>query len=131
MRVLILRIFVLPGADCWVKEPSACLYRRTKFCIFTIPILAYGPKQVQNIIQGIVLPEQPDSCVANSNLFLTTLLTSTMVKKILEGERLIKEREEQALRSIAVSVIANKTSPSSLKTVHPFRPLLSSKMRKP
>lgn len=57
--------------------------------------------KLQNIIQGNVIQEQPDSCAAIRNHLCSSFPTSTTVKTDFEGKRLIKEKQVEFLQQLA------------------------------
>ncbi len=59
--------------------------------------------KLQNIIQGIVIQEQPDSCTAIRNHLCASYPTSTTVKKDFESKQLIKEEQVRFLKALADS----------------------------
>jgi hypothetical protein len=60
-------------------------------------------RQLQNIIQGAVIQEQPDSCATIRNHLCGSFPTSTTVKKEFESKRLIKEEQVKFLKELADS----------------------------
>jgi hypothetical protein len=57
--------------------------------------------KLENIIQGAVIQEQPDSCTAIRNQLCSGYPTSTTVKRDFESKRLIKEEQVRFLQKIA------------------------------
>ena len=59
--------------------------------------------KLQNIVQGTIIQEQPDSCTAIRNQLCASFPTSTTVKKDFESKQLIKEKQVSFLRQLAIS----------------------------
>lgn len=57
--------------------------------------------KLQNIIQGTVIQEQPDSCTTIRNHLCASFPTSTTVKKDFESKRLLKEEQVRFLKALA------------------------------
>jgi hypothetical protein len=58
-------------------------------------------RQLQNIIQGNVIKEQPDSCTTIRNHLCASFPTSTTVKEGFESKSLIKEEQIRFLKAFA------------------------------
>lgn len=59
--------------------------------------------KLQDIIQGTVIQEQPDSCTSIRNYLCRSFPTSTTVKKEFESKRLLKEEQIRFLKELATS----------------------------
>jgi hypothetical protein len=58
--------------------------------------------KLENIVKGIVIEEQGDSCTTIRNFLCTSFRTSTTVKKDFEGKSIIKEKQVEFLKQLAV-----------------------------
>lgn len=56
--------------------------------------------KLENIINGIVIEEQGDTCTTIRNLLCTSFSTSTTVKKDFEGKSIIKEKQVEFLKQL-------------------------------
>ena len=54
-------------------------------------------KRLENIVNGIVIEEQADSCTAIRNLLCASFSTSRTVKKDFESQAIIKKEQAQEL----------------------------------
>jgi hypothetical protein len=59
--------------------------------------------KLENIVQGVVIQEQPDTCAAIRNYLCTSYPTSTTVKVDFESKRLLKEEQVKFLQKLAVT----------------------------
>jgi hypothetical protein len=59
--------------------------------------------KLENIIQGVVIQEQSDSCAAIRNYLCTSYPTSTTVKVDFESKRLLKEEQVKFLQELAIA----------------------------
>ena len=58
-------------------------------------------KKLENIVNGLVIEEQADSCTTIRNLLCTSFSTSRTVKKDFEGQSIIKEKQVTFLKALA------------------------------
>jgi hypothetical protein len=57
--------------------------------------------KLENIVNGIVIEEQGNTCTTVRNLLCTSFRTSTTVKKDFEGKSIIKEKQVEFLKQLA------------------------------
>jgi hypothetical protein len=58
-------------------------------------------KKLEDIVGGIGINEQADTCTAIRNLLCSSFTTSTTVKKDFEGQAIIKEKQVKFLKDLA------------------------------
>ena len=58
--------------------------------------------KLENIANGIVIEEQGDSCTTIRNLLCASFRTSTTVKKDFESKSIIKEKQVEFLKQLAI-----------------------------
>ena len=58
-------------------------------------------KKLENIVGGIVIKEQDDTCATIRNLLCTSFSTSTSVKKDFESKSIVKEKQVEFLKRLA------------------------------
>jgi len=59
--------------------------------------------KLENIIQGVVIQKQPDTCAAIRNYLCTSYPTSTTVKVDFESKSLLKEEQVKFLQKLAIT----------------------------
>ena len=57
--------------------------------------------KLENIVNGIVIAEQDDSCATIRNILCTSFSTSTTVKKDFESKSIAKEKQVEYLKQLA------------------------------
>lgn len=57
--------------------------------------------KLENIVNGIVIEEQGDSCTTIRNILCSSFSTSTTVKKDFEGKSVIKEKQVEFLKQLS------------------------------
>ncbi len=57
--------------------------------------------KLENIIEGVVIEEQGDTCTTVRNLLCASFTTSTTVKKDFEGKSIVKEKQVEFLKHLA------------------------------
>jgi hypothetical protein len=58
-------------------------------------------RKLEDIIRGVVIKEQSDTCTAIRNNLCSSFSTSTTVKKDFEGKSIIKKEQERFLQQLA------------------------------
>ena len=58
--------------------------------------------KLENIVNGIVIEEQGDTCTTIRNHLCASFRTSTTVKKDFEGKSIIKEKQVEFLKQLAI-----------------------------
>jgi hypothetical protein len=58
--------------------------------------------KLENIVKGVVIEEHGDTCTTIRNLLCTSFRTSTTVKKDFEGKSIIKEKQVEFLKQLAL-----------------------------
>lgn len=71
------------------------------FIIFTQMLSDDKRKKLENIVRGIVIKEQEDSCTAIRNHLCSSFSTSRTVKENFEGQSVIKEKQVAFLLQLA------------------------------
>jgi len=60
-------------------------------------------KKLENIVRGIVIEEQGDTCTSIRNILCSGFSTSTTVKKDFESKSIIKEKQVEFLKQLATN----------------------------
>ena len=60
-------------------------------------------KKLENIIRGVLIEGEEDSCTATRNFLCSGFGTSTTVKRNFEGQLVIKEEQAKRLREYATA----------------------------
>jgi hypothetical protein len=58
-------------------------------------------RKLEDIVHGVVIKEQPDTCTAIRNKLCASYSTSTTVKKDFESKSIIKKEQERSLQELA------------------------------